>query len=169
MEVSQGKGLIAQSKVLKNEIWADLGCGSGFFTHVLNLVFNDLKMIFAVDSKENPIATNYISEKIHFIQSDFEKESLNIPSLDGILMANSLHFVKNKGSFLENIKKQFRDGKGKWIVIEYEQTKPNHWIPFPISYSDLKILFAEAGYKNFKYLGDYNSLYGRKMYSAFIH
>ena len=169
MEVSEVTRLLKNAQIRQGELWADLGCGSGIFSFALLSAFPTMKGILAVDSRESLIFPEFSSEKIHFIQSDFEKESLNIPSLDGILMANSLHFVKNKGSFLQNIKKQFGDGKGKWIVIEYEQTKPNHWVPFPISYSDLKILFAEAGYKNFKYLGDYNSLYGRKMYSAFIH
>ena len=43
------------------------------------------------------------------IESDFVHDDLNLENLDGILMANALHFVRHKKSFIEKMIPYFRD------------------------------------------------------------
>ena len=129
------------------QIWADLGAGSGLFTKALSKLLPDGSTIYAMDQDRkaiNSIALTSPNITLKKVVADFIKDDLNIEPLDGILMANALHFVKDKLTFMAKIKRSLTSS-GKILVIEYDRENSNPWVPYPLSYSSLQHLASDAG------------------------
>ena len=149
--------------------WADLGAGSGLFSAALSRLLLPGSSIYAVDKKVVPhIQTANEGVDIVSLTTDFEKENLVIGRLDGVLMANSLHYVCDKISFLSKCKNEFANNV--FLIVEYDTDKPvGRWVPYPISFLSLYQLFWSRGYKNITKLAQRPSMYGHsQMYSAII-
>jgi SAM-dependent methyltransferase len=150
------------------ETWADLGCGSGLFSHALASLLSPGSTIHAVD-KILPvpgIAGDFNKVAISELALDFEKDRLPLGDLDGILMANSLHYIKDKTHLLGHLISCMRP-QGRFLIVEYETTTVNRWVPFPVTFAGLERLFREAGFSSVRKLRERNSIYNRaKMYSA---
>lgn len=151
--------------------WVDLGCGTGTFTLALASIVDEGSTIYAVDSNSsalNMIPESYNQVNIKKLTKDFITDNLSINRLDGVLMANSLHYVKDKEIFLEKLKLQLNNN-ACWVIIEYDTNISNTWVPYPIDFQSLKILFSKLGYKNCTKLNSRPSIYSNKqMYIAFI-
>lgn len=151
------------------EIWADLGCGEGFFTKILASLLPAHSTIFAVD-QQLPARKIVVDREvdIQMIKADFEQDNLIMPALDGLLMANSLHYIADKRAWLQRIRQHFK-GQGKFIIVEYDIIESNPWVPYPINYKQLEQLFLDMGYSTLRQSGVYRSIYGRgNMYAAII-
>jgi 2-polyprenyl-3-methyl-5-hydroxy-6-metoxy-1,4-benzoquinol methylase len=153
----------------EKQAWADLGCGSGTFTKALAAILPHGSLIYAVDKDKSAIQKipdHYGNSGIKKIPEDFTETVLPV-ELDGILMANSLHYVKNKKAFLEKIQSNIKDN-GCLLIVEYDLSVSNPWIPYPVSFNSLKKLFDEEKYRIVK-LGDHPSIYRKeKIYLALI-
>jgi trans-aconitate methyltransferase len=151
-------------------VWADLGCGSGLFTEALaNLLFAE-STIYAVDKSLYSFKGKHAPDNIVIrkVESDFVNHISELKNLDGILMANSLHFVKDKKAFLKNAKDYFR-AFPCFLIVEYDTDMSNPWVPFPISFKTLKLIFEELGYSRIEKLHEKKSLYNTAhIYSAII-
>lgn len=152
-------------------IWADLGCGSGTFTLALANILDDESTIYALDSNAVALSTipaKYKQVAIKTIITDFIRDDLQFEKLDGILMANSLHFVKEKEAFLTRLKSYLKDD-ASLLIIEYDSKAANTWVPYPIDFQSLRTLFARIGYMNISKLNTRASVYGNtQMYAALI-
>ena len=153
------------------QIWADLGSGSGMFTLALAGLLPPESIIHAVDTSMaslNKIPGQYNSVKIEKNQIDFVTNPLPFHNLDGILMANSLHYVKDKKSFLTSLTTHLKND-GCFLIVEYDTDIPvSTWVPYPVSFSLLKGLFVNAGYNTIHKINERASVYGKLMYSAII-
>lgn len=172
MELSKAISLIQHPGIPNNKtnIWADLGCGSGLFTTALATLLAPDSMIYAVDT--NVDALRGIKQpkdiSIEKIKEDFIKDDLKLNNLDGILMANSLHFVKDKISFIKKTDRYFAV-LGCFLIVEYDMETPNTWVPYPISFHYLKMLFEKRGYESVEKINEISSRYNRAgIYSALI-
>jgi len=158
------------SQPAKKQVWADLGCGSGTFTLALAYHLPEGSVIHAIDKNKSSldrIPSQYRNITIRKKHGDFLEEKLS-ENFDGILMANSLHYVRNKISFIGKIEGYLKND-GNFLIVEYDTNIPNPWVPFPVSYNSLKKLFEKAGYSLVQKLGETHSLYRRaKIYSALI-
>jgi SAM-dependent methyltransferase len=153
-----------------NARWADLGCGSGLFTFALANLLQKGSSIYAVDKSPVSLKTlpNPHNITIHTKQMDFIKEPLPFNGLDGILMANSFHYVADKINFIAAAGKQLTN-EGIFLLVEYDTDRPNPWVPYPVSRHLLQPLFAKAGYNLFIKLNEISSVYHTgNMYAAIV-
>lgn len=142
--------------------WADLGCGSGLFSEALLKLTPAGSSVYAVDNHPQ----DFTEPGIRFIKADFEKESLPLPPVHGIIMANSLHFIKNKLLLLQRLETYLRP-EGVFILVEYERGTSNRWVPYPLPFAAAARLFAEAGFSVPEKIAERRSVYSRaKIYSA---
>jgi trans-aconitate methyltransferase len=149
MELQEAVSLIQTDELIQNtkSTWADLGCGSGLFTRALASMLYTGSTIHAVDKNMSSFKVSSLPNHVILktIESDFVRDDLNLENLDGILMANALHFVRNKKSFIEKMIPYFRNAP-VFLMVEYDTNLPNPWVPYPLSFNSLKKLFADNGY-----------------------
>ena len=152
--------------------WADLGAGSGAFTLALRDLLGPSVEIYAVDRDRNRLNTlkqayhsRYGSvENLHLIRGDFT-DVINVPLLDGILMANSLHFFKNKEKVLNHVGSFLKPG-GTLLLVEYNVDWGNPWVPHPLSFDTFCSLAPQAGFDEPRLLAKHPSSFLREFYSA---
>jgi SAM-dependent methyltransferase len=154
------------------QVWADLGAGNGLFTQALATILHDKSTLYAIDKDEQALAAfNKLSGTVtlHKIVGNFIDDPLPLPPLDGVLLANALHFVKHKINFAERLKKILKPA-GRIILVEYDLETANQWVPYPISYLQLKSLSAAAGFTSVTRLAETPSRYSNHMlYAASIN
>ena len=91
------------------QYWADLGCGSGVFTEALANVLPSQSSIVGVDKMHHTLNEKMGNQvSVIFKKADFMSNDLPITTLDGILMANAFHFVKDKESLIKKLETQFK-------------------------------------------------------------
>lgn len=149
--------------------WADLGCGSGLFTQVLSARLHSGSHIYAVD-KRLPSGIHTANDKVIItpIQANFVEDDLALSGLSGILMANSLHYVKDKTALLQKLKTWLLP-HAIFIIIEYDTTSANRWVPYPLPFTELQELFAASGFRFIEKTGERRSLYqSGKMYVGLV-
>lgn len=137
--------------------WADLGCGSGLFTRALAALLAPGSRITALDRVPQSIP-EVPGRSIEFICSDFIVDTTMLSNLDGILMANSLHFVPDKQNLL-NLLSGILTNEGRFIIIEYDTKLPNPWVPFPIGHQELILLMHRAEFSHHDTLQSRKSIY----------
>jgi ubiquinone/menaquinone biosynthesis C-methylase UbiE len=150
--------------------WVDLGCGSGLFTYALAALLPEGSHIYAIDKNLASLDKHPKPEHtlIHLQHADFVSQELSLPKLDGILMANSLHYVKDKPSLILKLSKHLKEN-GSFIIVEYNTEMANRWVPYPIRFETLKDIFKTLGYARIDKLREKPSLYGRaNLYAAYI-
>lgn len=149
--------------------WADLGCGSGTFTDALAYLLPSGSHIYAVDNEVQNLPTTMGNDvSVEFVKMDFEKSEFKFSNFDGVLMANSLHFVKDKLGLFKQLEGCFSSGK-KFVIIEYDTNIPNLWVPYPLSFNDLKALFTLIQHHEIVKVAERQSRFGGgNMYAALI-
>ena len=151
-------------------VWADLGAGSGVFTKALATLLGESNMVYAVDKDEAALQFNLHRDLLNIktITADFNKDELNLPPLDGILMANSLHYIKSKLSFVTKLKEMLKP-QGRLVIVEYDTLAANTWVPYPIDFKSLTKLMGEAGFSSVIKLGEEPSRFRQgSIYSALV-
>jgi ubiquinone/menaquinone biosynthesis C-methylase UbiE len=133
-------------------IWADLGCGDGTFTEALVEILGPGSRIYAVDRDRQAVKDlqRRLADNPNVVPivADFTR-SLELPGiqsgrLDGILLANSLHYVRDPVPVLTHLARLLRP-EGRVIAIEYDRRGANPWVPFPISIMRFEALAKSAG------------------------
>jgi ubiquinone/menaquinone biosynthesis C-methylase UbiE len=151
--------------------WADLGCGDGIFTAALHTLLQPGSEIYAVDRNRRALralmqnfAEGYPEASIHPILGDFTR-SLSLPPLDGLVMANSLHFVKHKRPILIRIVDLLKPG-GRLILVEYNATRGNFAVPYPLDELGFLTLAREVGLDEARILAKIPSSFMGEMYAG---
>ncbi|MBN8579889.1 MAG: class I SAM-dependent methyltransferase [Anaerolineae bacterium] len=172
MDHTDHVNLLRPASLDKGGSWADLGAGSGAFTFALRELIGPTATIYAVDKDRSSLETlksEYrarfeTAENLHLQVQDFSRPS-SLPSLDGILAANSLHYFKDRVKVLQHIK-SFLKPNGKLIVIEYNVDSGNPWVPYPFSFVSFGKLALQAGFSEPQLLARHPSQFLREFYSA---
>lgn len=132
-------------------VWADLGAGTGNFTRALAALLGPAATIYALDRDAKAIHTlqeqfarGWHGATVIPRQADVTRQ-LDLPLLDGVLLANLLHFIRDQHTFLEHIAFYLRPG-GRILVVEYEQPHPIAWVPYPVPFERLEALARDAGF-----------------------
>lgn len=149
--------------------WADLGAGKGTFTGALSTLLGSGKII-AVDRDEGALKKIRIDNpavKLELLRSDLMEVEFPKGSLDGILMANSIHYIKDKVACFRRLVAALKPG-GRIVVVEYNMDTANPYVPYPVSFSSLGKIAEEVGLGCVK-LASAASVYQRAgMYSAML-
>jgi SAM-dependent methyltransferase len=138
-------------------VWADLGAGTGTFTRALTEVLGAGSTVYAVDAEARAVrALRDLSSSrsgnvtVIAVHADFTRP-LALPGLmredaqlDGVLLANALHFIPDPERVLSGLVKQLRPG-GRVIVVEYDRRGASQWVPYPIPASRWRQLAESAG------------------------
>ncbi|HXZ04572.1 MAG TPA: methyltransferase domain-containing protein [Ktedonobacteraceae bacterium] len=155
----------------KGGIWADLGSGTGSFTLALADLVGPASHIYTIDKdrralkdQEKAMRTNFPTTTVEYIPADFTHQ-LDLPELDGIIMANSLHFVRHKAPILQLIRSYLRPD-GRFILVEYNTDKGNMWVPYPLTYRTWEKLAHQNGFTQTQLLTTVPSRYFGEIYSA---
>lgn len=153
MHVDDAVALIRDAVGNATGAWADLGAGTGTFTRALARILGAGSTIYAVDDDVSAVAALHrfattSATRIIPVRADITRP-LELPGLgdhllDGILLANSLHFVPNAERVLMQLAQRVRVG-GRVIVVEYDQRAPSRWVPYPIHASRWPQVAASAG------------------------
>jgi ubiquinone/menaquinone biosynthesis C-methylase UbiE len=164
--------LLRPAELKPGGTWADLGAGSGAFTLALRELIGAGGVIFAVDkdrSRLNELEREYHSHfgntgGLQIIPGDFTRP-LNLHALDGVLMANSLHYFRDKEKILLNVQNLMKPG-GTLLVIEYNVDRGNPWVPYPMSFETWHNLAQRVGFNEPRLLARRSSSFLREFYSA---
>ncbi len=140
------------------QYWAELGCGTGTFTKALAALLPAGSHITAVDRENQSLDVNGVD----FIRADFVKDALQLEELDGILIANALHYVVDKRGLIQKLERMF-DGDPCFIIIEYDIERSNPWVPYPITFKNLELLFQQLSYQSVVKVNQRPSAYGAGM------
>lgn len=119
--------------------WADLGSGEGAFTLALADLLGPGAEIYSVDrdrralrQQETALRARFPQTTLHPLVADFT-QPLDLPPLAGVVMANSLHFIRHKDSVLDLVRRYLRP-TGRLLLVEYNTDRGNVWAPHPLSY-----------------------------------
>jgi SAM-dependent methyltransferase len=155
-------------------VWGEFGSGSGHFTLALAELLGAQGVIYSVDKNRRALETQKrrlevqltggIDPEIHYIHADFTRYK-EIPPLDGVLMANSLHFYKGKEMLLVRILHSLVSG-GRFILVEYNTDLGNPWVPHPVSYATWQLLASQIGFVETRLLHRVPSSFLGEIYSA---
>ncbi|MBK8498046.1 MAG: methyltransferase domain-containing protein [Flavobacteriales bacterium] len=149
--------------------WAELGCGTGTFTRALADLLPPGSSITAVDrdaSALDQMPEQHGRTRITKHLGDFTTGPLPVRDLDGILLANALHFVRDQSDFIRRVSESLKS-TGTFLLVEYDTDTPNPWVPHPLSFVALSELFKASGFRTVKRLFDWPSAFGRaRLYSA---
>ena len=85
--------------------------------------------------------------------------------MDGVLMANALHFVKAKAPVLALVRGYLRPG-GAFVLVEYDADRGNLWVPHPISFTTWLAVAPAAGFGGTRLLGRVRSRFLDAIYAA---
>jgi len=137
--------------------WADFGAGTGNFTRALRQLIHDKDITYAIDRDEralSQLAAN-INGSVQTIVADFT-QPIDLPALDGILIANALHFVRDQAKALHHIHDYLKP-RGRLIVVEYDVKTPRGYIPFPLPYTRFERYADGAGFTDMQHIGSRTS------------
>jgi SAM-dependent methyltransferase len=154
-------------------VWADLGSGTGAFTLALADLLGADGTIYSVDrdqgalrAQEQAMRARFPAVTVHYRVADFTRP-LDVPPLDGIVMANALHFVgpRHKVAVIRQIKGYLRPG-GRLLVVEYNVDSGNLWVPHPFAYPTWERLARDSGFAHTQLLATAPSRFLTGFYSA---
>ena len=149
--------------------WADLGAGSGAFTLALAELVGPGGEVIAVDRDRGALrelehALRPGGAAVRTLGADFANP-IDLPSLDGVVMANSLHFVRDKTPVLALVHRMLKPS-GRLLLVEYDSDKGNHWVPHPMSFETWRALADANGFTRTRKLGSEPSRFLGRIFSA---
>ena len=152
--------------------WVDLGSGDGTFTRALEELVWSGSRIYAVDRDASALASlarHKVGAGVEVIPvtadftGPFDLPGFDGQQLDGILLANALHFVSDPGEVLGRLASRVRPG-GRVVVVEYDNRSASRWVPYPIHSVQWPALARLAGLTAPVITGSRRSAFGGELY-----
>ena len=154
-------------------VWADFGSGTGAFTLALTDLIGPTGVIYSIDQNRSALAQQEQALREQFPNSivytrlaDFTRPIRDsVPTLDGIVMANSLHFQRRPEPIVQLLNSYLRP-HGRFILIEYNIEQGNSAVPYPVSFMQWEQLAARCGFAHTRLLLTRPSRFLKEIYSA---
>jgi ubiquinone/menaquinone biosynthesis C-methylase UbiE len=172
MDHNDHTNLLRPANISQGGAYADFGAGDGAFTLALRELVGPKATIYAVDRdgaalrrlKKSHHARFGSVDNLTLLPIDFSRP-LDLPPLDGIVMANSLHFFRDKEKILHHVR-GFLKPNGLLLLVEYNADQGNLWVPYPLSFETFHVLAPRAGFSQPRLLGKAPSRFLKEFYSA---
>lgn len=172
MDHADHVGLL-RAAVAPGGTWADIGAGEGAFTLALADLLGPGGRIVAVDRDGRALRANEAAVRSRFPDVEYATLSgdltgpLELPELDGLVAANSLHYVPRdrQVAVIRALVSHLRPG-GHFVVVEYDADRGNPWVPHPFSYASWERLAAAAGLVDTRQIGRVPSRFLDAIYAA---
>lgn len=172
MDHADHVNLLKPANLSSGGTWADFGAGSGAFTLALRELVGPHANIYAVDKdsrgfrelEKDHREKFSTSQNVHTMRADFTGP-LSMPPLDGIVMANSLHFFRDKVKVLKHVR-SFLKLNGVLLLVEYNVDSGNPWVPYPLSFETYRTLASQARFTEPELLGTAPSRFLKGFYAA---
>lgn len=172
MDHADHVGLIREA-VEPGGTWADIGAGQGAFTLALADLLQPDGRIVAVDRDARVLRANAAAVRAGFPELDYATLTadltgpLDLPELDGLVAANSLHYVPRdrQVAVIRSLAAHLRPG-GRFVVVEYDDDRGNPWVPHPFSYESWERLAEAAGLTDTRQIGRVPSRFLDAIYAA---
>ena len=166
-------GVQRDGVVAPRQTWADIGAGTGAFTLALADLLGPGARVVAVDRDRGALEQDARAMAERFPATTFEAlvgdltGPLDLPPLDGLVAANSLHFVarERQVDVVRQLATHLRPGRA-FLVVEYDADRGNPWVPHPFSESSWRRMAAEAGLVDTRPIGRVPSRFLNAIYSA---
>ncbi len=130
--------------------WLELGAGDGEFTLALADLLRagaitalDLDR-WALHELERRVLEAFPATTLETVTGDFTR-GLPAGPFDGVLAANSLHFVADLAGLLAAIRDVLGPA-GRLILVEYDADHGNPYVPHPISFAHWRMMAPAAGF-----------------------
>ena len=151
--------------------WADFGAGAGAFTLAIADLLGPGANVIAIDrdarrlrENERALRARFPETKASHVAADFTRP-LGLPPLDGIVIANALHFVADQAPVVALLRGYLAPG-GRLLIVEYNLDRPNAAVPYPVPYERWAALASDAGIAHTELLARRPSRFLREIYSA---
>jgi ubiquinone/menaquinone biosynthesis C-methylase UbiE len=151
--------------------WLELGAGEGAFTLALADLLGSDGSITAVDRDGRALdrmradlAARFPGIRVESVVGDF-RATLPPGEFDGLLAANSLHFVTDPAAVLRGAAARLVPG-GRVVVVEYDADRGNPWVPHPFSAGRFREIARAAGLEESREIGREPSRFLGAIYAA---
>jgi ubiquinone/menaquinone biosynthesis C-methylase UbiE len=151
--------------------WLELGAGDGAFTLALADLLGAGAEIVALDRDagalrrlEAEMGRRYPRASLTTTVADF-RDPLPDGPFDGVLAANSLHFVRDPVKVMSRARAELQPG-GRIVVVEYDADRGNPWVPHPFSFETWQLLSVQAGLDGARLIGRVPSRFLGAIYAA---
>ena len=152
-------------------VWADLGAGGGAFTLALADLIGAGGKIYAIDRDAGALRFNARAMRetfpragVRYRVADFTLP-LAVPLLDGIVMANALHFQREQKAVVRSLR-GYLHPRGRLLIVEYNIERANFAVPHPVPYARWETLARDAGFEHTELLATRPSRFLHEIYSA---
>ena len=166
-------GLLRDGISSPGGVWAEFGSGRGAFTFALAELIGPEGAIYSVDKnqgalrdQDNSFQKRFTDHQpiIHYLNKDYV-QPIALPPLNGLLMANTLHFHRHKAAILKLIH-DYLVPNGCLILVEYNSDLGNTWVPYPLSFHSWRSLAEKVGFVGTRLLERVPSSFMGEIYSA---
>lgn len=166
-------GLLRGGVTTAGWTWADIGAGTGAFTLALADLLGPGGSIIAVDRDADALRENARAMAGRFPDTALTTliadltGPLDLPALDGLVAANSLHFVARdrQVAVVRQLAGHLRPG-GTFLVVEYDADHGNPWVAHPFGIAGWERLAVAAGLTGMRPLARVPSRFLGAIYSA---
>ena len=154
-------------------VWAEFGSGRGAFTFALAELIGPEGAIYSVDKNQAALRDQAHSFQkrstdhqpiIHYLNKDYV-QPFSLPPLNGVQMANTLHYHEHKAAILKLIH-NYMVPNGHMILVEYNSDRGNTWVPHPLSLNSWRLLAEKVGFVGTRLLERVPSSFMGEIYSA---
>lgn len=146
MTLSEAADLIRPALRPDAQTWADMGAGSGLFTQALQALLPRGK-VYALDKNPHLLWSlpRHPAVALAVEEADFTRPFELPEALDGIVMANALHYAPQPEAALGHVLRHLRPG-GCFLLIEYDTARPKPpWVPHPVPLARFQALAPKMG------------------------